>query len=560
MSGDPSHPGRPGGWVAHSPFCPCAPADARRRTQSWMTLRPALPLLFVLASACGSSSPSTPAATTCPAHCPTGQVCGSAGTCVPLNSSGGSAPLTCSQADKPVRASSFPTAVPGATSVIFQGTRTVGDTMTFTVPSNTASLTIVEQATKAPDVVSFNFAGSGRLDTDNVAVPQTVRSFDGSITFDDLADGSVLPTTPDYYASHSVFFFSDSPATGTLTIPNTSRGLTVANGGTGLPPGSWSMVVSDLAWECQTQVGFSTGDSCLAGATDSTYDVTVIAKPADGGTGLIPASGNLDVVVYFATASAGGLPLTQATAPSDPDLTRLAATLKAIYAQQQIKVATVTFKDLLPEVQAQYLTGVHVDQSGACAELPQLLKNAAPGNTFNAFLVSDFIESTSTTQGSVIVGIDGTIPGPASIGGTVASGAAVSVADLRGGSCQGSPDYVGCGADRTAYIIAHEAGHFLGLYHVTEQYGAEFDPLLDTPTCPCTVCSNAPSTCADPAKATPPASADTMRVSECLPGQLGPKANCGGGDNLMFWLVGAGSQGKLTTEQGQVIRANPLVH
>ena len=323
------------------------------------------------------------------------------------------------------------------------------------------------------------------------------------------------------------------------------------------------MVVADLAWECQTGVFLNTGDRCLAGATDSTYQVTIIAKPLDVSSH-IPASGQLDVVVYFATDIAGGLPLTadRANAGNDPDLNRMSATLKTLFAQQQITVATVTFRDLPADVQARYFTGVHVNQTGACAELPQLLKNAARGNTFNAFMVSDFVE---TTTGSIdTVGIDGTIPGPASIGGTVASGAAVWAANLRHNSgtslCQGKPNYQGCGADETAYIIAHEAGHFLGLYHVTEQYGAEFDPLLDTPTCVCTSCSSKPSTCANPAQGSPPATADRMTVSECLPGQTGSKANCGGGDNLMFWLVGTGSVGTLTPEQGQVIRANPLIH
>src|SRR6266568_3535 len=474
-----------------------------------MSLRPVLPLFVLLASACGSNSPSTP---TCPAHCPTGQVCGITGTCVPLNSSGGSAALTCSQADK-------------------------------------------------PDGVSFSFGGS-RLDTDNVAVPHKVQSPGGSIQFNDLDDGSSLPppgSGPDYYANRSVFFFSDSPATGTLTIPNTSQGLTVANGGTGLPAGSWSMVVSDLAWECQTGV-LGTGVNCLAGAADSTYEVTVIAKPL-GASSHVPSSGQLDVVVYFATATAGGSPLTAATADADADLTRMKQTLTGLFAKAGITSVNVAFKDLPADVQNLYATGVHVDQSGACAELPQLLKNAAPGNTFNAFLVSDFIESGSTsTNTPTIVGIDGTIPGPASIGGTVASGAAVSAASLRHNSgtsfCQGSPNYQGCGADETAYIMAHEAGHFLGLYHVTEEYGAEFDPLLDTPTCVCKDCSSTPSTCADHELGTPPLSADKVRVSECL----GVKPGCGGGDNLMFWLLGTGSQGVLTAEQGQVMRANPLIH
>ena len=469
-----------------------------------MSLRPVLPLLLVLASACGSSSPATPTSAGCSGLCPTGQVCGSAGKCVPISSSGGGAPLTCAQTDKPVGESSFltlpvmtPTAttVLGATTVILQDTYTVGQQVPFTVPSNTASLTIVEQATKAPDVVSAMLGGS-RLDTDNVAVPRTVTS-PGGIAFDDQIDGALLPTnpSPDYYTSHSVFFFSDSPATGTLTIPNTHQGLVVANGGTGLPAGSWSMVVADLAWECQSGVLaiLGTSFSCLAGATDSTYQVTVIAKPLDASSH-IPASGQLDVVVYFATATAGGSPLTAATADADPDLGRMKQTLTGLFANAGITSANVTFRDLPLDVQNRYVGGVHVDQTGACAELPQLLKNAARGNTFNAFMVSDFVE---TTTGSIdTVGIDGTIPGPASIGGTVASGAAVWAANLRHNSgtslCQGKPDYQNCGADETAYIIAHEAGHFLGLYHVTEQYGAEFDPLLDTPTCVCTSCSSSP--------------------------------------------------------------------
>lgn len=532
-----------------------------------MTLRTALPLIVlaaVLAAAlaCGSSTPSNPAggndagSITCPASCP-GQ-CDSSGTCISLTAPDGGAPLTCDQSQKPLGTTELPSlgAPPlAATSIIHDAPYQVGQTAIVTVPPGTASVTIVERAIQAPDVVSFNFGGS-RLDTDNVAVPRTVQS-PGGISFNDLDDGAALPpagSLPDYYTTHSVFFFSDSPATGTLTIPNTSQGLVVAK--TGLPTGAWNVLVSDLAYECQTRVGLGTGDSCLAGAIDSTYQVTVIAKPLDG-SGHIPTNGQLDVVVYSAIAS-----LT--SSGSDPDLQRMVATLKAIYAQQNasVSIGTVTFKDLPADVQALYATGVHADQSGACAELPQLLKNAAPGNTFNAFLVQDFIESTNTTQ-AVIVGIDGTIPGPASIGGTVASGAAVSVANLRHNSgtsfCQGSPDYVRCGADQTAYIIAHEAGHFLGLYHVTEEYGAEFDPLLDTPTCPCTTCKSASLTCADPAQVTPPASADTMTVSECLPGQSGSRAVCGGGDNLMFWLVGAGSQGKLTAEQGQVMRANPLI-
>jgi hypothetical protein len=37
------------------------------------------------------------------------------------------------------------------------------------------------------------------------------------------------------------------------------------------------------------------------------------------------------------------------------------------------------------------------------------------------------------------------------------------------------------------------------------------------------------------------------------------QSTCGGGDNLMFWLVAAESTGALSPQQGQVMRANPVV-
>jgi hypothetical protein len=36
-------------------------------------------------------------------------------------------------------------------------------------------------------------------------------------------------------------------------------------------------------------------------------------------------------------------------------------------------------------------------------------------------------------------------------------------------------------------------------------------------------------------------------------------ATCGGGDNLMFWLLDSGSLGTLSCEQSAVMRSNPAV-
>ncbi len=179
------------------------------------------------------------------------------------------------------------------------------------------------------------------------------------------------------------------------------------------------------------------------------------------------------------------------------------------------------------------------------------LSAAHPGNTMNLFLVQS-IRSTSSSGGSV-VGIDGTIPGPSSLNGTVHSGAAVSQADLFAGTCGTQTDLLRCGADTVAYIAAHETGHFLGLFHLTEKTGDYFDPLNDTPKCPCTTCASAadkPNCGSKPGPSEP-----TLSAVQCF---VSP--SCSGGDNLMFWqLDGQVSAGTLSPQQANVMRLNPLV-
>ncbi len=517
---------------------------------------PLLLALALLAAACGGNSSSTSGR--CPATpCGTGQFCQADGTCatVVVNPDAGIAACT-SQLEKPVEASSLPVgASSGAYVLLHASPVTVGQNVSFDVPAGTTSITIVEQAISAPDTTTIISNGSA-LTLDNVAVPHTVTG-PGGVSFDDVADGQTLPP-PDkdpatYFAGLPVYFFSDSPATGTLTIPNTSDGLLLS--ASGLPTGTWTAQISDYAYECAAGIGKNqTFSSCVQGALNSTYDVTVIAKPTSGG---IPASGTLQVVLNFVglTTSVLNPALTASSAPFDPDVKRLVSTLQSLYALKNITV-NVSYADAPGDVQTRYATGVNIDKIGACSDLSQLLRYGASGNVLNIFLVPALIETTSTGSATT-VGIDGTIPGPASIGGTVASGAVVSAAALRDtrGCTTGSTNFLGCGADETAYIIAHEAGHFLGLYHVTEKYGFEFDPLSDTLPCKCTSCSGQPSTCSDPSKGTPPSNADPVNVSECLNTTTG----CGGGDNLMFWLLAPGSAGNLSAQQSQVMRANPLV-
>jgi hypothetical protein len=174
------------------------------------------------------------------------------------------------------------------------------------------------------------------------------------------------------------------------------------------------------------------------------------------------------------------------------------------------------------------------------------------------------VNSLNSQQGGyTVVGQDGTIPGPASVGGTVASGALVSIANLTytvsPTACQGAVDLAGCGADLTAYIGAHETGHFLGLYHVTESFGTLFDPVKDTPVCACAACAPA-SQRANCFAGAVTSSTYEVDNADCTRNLTDPTSTCGGGDNLMFWLVDqVRSTGTLSAEQASIMRASPLV-
>jgi hypothetical protein len=460
---------------------------------------------------------------------------------------------TSSSSQPPLLGCSAPPPVQSAAAAPIQafalGTKKVGTTLIFSVPAGTASISIVEQLVSAPAHAIFTDLGT----LPNTAVPLTVTDASGVVVFDQFAN----PTDP---TQAGLFFASNSPGAGTITLPNTSAALSLVAGG--LPAGTWSLVVGDLAYACSLAANCAAG----GGSAASTYDVTVIVKPGSGAT-TIPATGQVDVTFNL---TPGGItpPLSAATAGSDSDLQHMVSSLAALLAPAGLQLGTVKYVDVPAASAAKIASGVDVDDVTGCGELPQLLATAPQGRQVNIFIVSNFI-SKDVAAGSVITGIDGTIPGPATISPGLQSGAAVSAANLRSGrpSCVPgslalcSPNALGrvscCGADVVSYTTAHEMGHFLGLYHVTERDGTSFDPLQDTPTCSCQSCAPDPTKCADATP--PPATPHVMAVAECE-SPTARSASCGGGDNLMFWLFGDGSVGKLTDEQTRVMRANPAVY
>jgi len=429
-------------------------------------------------------------------------------------------------------------AVPAA-QVNHIGTKTVGDVVQFTIPPGTGGFSIVSQAVNAQTAdINVTF-GAQTFPVPNSVVPFVVHEPGGATFYDD----NVSPPTD--LSSALAVYDGLSPSTGAFTVPNTTAALTAfANG---VPAGIWDFTVGDFAFEC-TKV-----TNCSGGSAASTYDITVITRPLPGSTG------TLDVGIYLVTNS-----FTAAAARASPAMQRMVSVLKTIYLGAGLTIRQVNFYDVPADAKAKYATGIAADQTGPCDDLDQMFTLSLQGkNELNLFFVDDIVQSATGGGTGRIVGIDGTIPGPSSIGGTVHSGAVVNASNIGvnrlGAICTGSPDFLNCGSDRTAYIAAHEGGHFMGLYHTTESFGDTFDPVADTGPCVCTSCAPAATQakCIQNSPRLPPGQVPTQVLgTDC---NKGVATSCDGAQYLMFWIIDSASKGTFSTQQGQIVRANPLV-
>jgi hypothetical protein len=157
------------------------------------------------------------------------------------------------------------------------------------------------------------------------------------------------------------------------------------------------------------------------------------------------------------------------------------------------------------------------------AELGDLFASAKGQN--KAGLSYFFIDQYAFENGGNVLGISGGIPGAPGLLGTAHAGVSVAFAIAKD-----DPAVL-------TTVMAHEGGHYLGLFHPTESTGTSFDPLLDTPECPAS-------------------SYDTNGDGKVSPSEC---ASGGGAENVMFWAVGGQSQVTLTEDQKFVLMRNSLV-
>ncbi|MGJ4752971.1 M43 family metalopeptidase leptolysin [Leptospira kmetyi] len=236
------------------------------------------------------------------------------------------------------------------------------------------------------------------------------------------------------------------------------------------------------------------------------------------------------------------------TTPTTAGMATMIQTLKDIYAQSTVKI-DVTVTASIAAAGASYLTIANItdDYGDVVNSLGSLYRSnpsaVQDANSLNIYVTRDYTVSSSAPAG--ILGISSGIPG-IPVTGTPKSGMIVFIENHRTATgCGTTGQDLTCTSDQIflAKTIAHEGGHYLGLYHPVEKDVVKgrysLDPLPETPECRDQNGNN------------------LVGLGECL----GDGFYNSGGLNLMFWAGNPTiNQTQLTGEQGWVLRSHPLVY
>jgi len=221
----------------------------------------------------------------------------------------------------------------------------------------------------------------------------------------------------------------------------------------------------------------------------------------------------IDVNLYFV-----GVPgITAADAAQNTDIQAVLTKFDELYAAANIQIGTVRYFDADDDTTMRFAV---LRSQQAIQQL--VATSSRPGDTRDDVISINVFFTQAIALGGAI-GVSSGLPGPAGLHGTPGSGV-VFTSEFLGRNFQQGDGRTVNGNDYTGIVFAHEVGHYLGLFHTTEQGQTSFDPLEDTP--------------------------------RCARGTRFPN-NCPDLNNLIFPLAGIDHTG-VTANQSFVIQVNPL--
>ena len=179
----------------------------------------------------------------------------------------------------------------------------------------------------------------------------------------------------------------------------------------------------------------------------------------------LPTAGIVDFNFHF--TGAGGW--TAENAASNTEFTTMLADVAEIYAQVGLSIGRMTYRDVDPSYSViESIQGADSDFMALLAE-----SEGASIGAINVFFVDEMMLGGPFGGFGLLLGAAGGIPGPVLVHGTARSGVVIA---LGGHDQPGAPTVL-------PNTVAHEVGHYLGLFHTSEMaiFGMMNDPIDDTP-------------------------------------------------------------------------------
>lgn len=284
--------------------------------------------------------------------------------------------------------------------------------------TNGRSMTVT--TTLPPDVVTFMIVIDGPDDA--MFIPYRLDGPTGNLVSDDAS--MVTQIEQFILGPYAAQFKSPNRVTQDLGL---SASLFPNNPGVSVAGGEHRLVVGGLRVMGMNGAPF-TGD----------VTVTYYYRRA------IPAASRLDVRLYFT----GAADITAAAAPTTPLITDAIAGLRRIYGQANVELGEITYHEADPRFRT------ISDITGSGGDLEELFQESrGQGRGLHFFFVDRFMGGF---PGATVAGIAGGLPGAPANVGSLGAGVAVALS-----TANGDPGVL-------AHVMAHEGGHWLGLFHTSE--------------------------------------------------------------------------------------------